>query len=76
MHRLEAEQATVVWPARNRAGRFQVPPLQLAAGGANFRWRLTITLRGAPTVNPVIKIGCLEARRIDDPRPAYPLKAA
>jgi hypothetical protein len=27
-------------------------------------------------MNPVIKIGCLEACRIDDPRPAYPLKAA
>lgn len=55
------------WKPKERSGVLISQPILLAGDSTTMRWRVEIRVRGAVTINPVIKIGGVELRPIADP---------
>lgn len=58
------------WLAIDRKIQLKTPPFKTVSDSTQVRWRVEMHVKNSGSVPPVIKIGAVELRKIDDPRPA------
>lgn len=58
------------WAAQARSGILLTPPFQIKTGSTALKWRVEIVLATAVAGTPVVKIGAVELRPVENPKTA------
>ncbi|MBD9511626.1 SGNH/GDSL hydrolase family protein [Ensifer sp. ENS10] len=58
------------WAAQARSGLLLTPPFQLKAGSTALKWRVEIVLAASVAGSPVVKVGAVELRQVENPKKA------
>lgn len=58
------------WTAQARNGILLTPPFQIKTGSTALKWRVEIKLDAAVAGSPIIKVGAVELRPVENPKQA------